>query len=156
MASAPTRRQERQCDRAAPPRATQPLPTGIPNNLQQGRGNLLRWRLTVMTTGTTTPNLGTCAHSGFPPRSSTNRRHSELHSPNETEWRHQGHAARACPNNWKTRQAKESSTHTCNKSNKVTRRIDTHANIVGSDAVRCFKNQQGGLGHCCRRLPTYS
>ena len=38
MASAPTRRQARQCDRAAPQKATQPLPTSFPNNFQQGRG----------------------------------------------------------------------------------------------------------------------
>ena len=85
MASAPTRRQAWQCDRAAPQMATQPLPTRFPNNFQQGRGSLPRWRLTVKTAGTTSPNLGTCAHSGFPPRSSTNRRHSELHSPKEME-----------------------------------------------------------------------
>jgi hypothetical protein len=39
---------------------------------------------------------------------------------------------------------------------RVTRQIDTHANIVGSDAVRSFKNRQGGLDRCFHRLPTYS
>ena len=95
MTNALTGKPAWQCDRAVPAKATtQPLPTNFPNNLQPCRGHLARcWRLPVKKAGTTIPNLGTCARSGFPPRLSTNQRHSELHSPKKTEWRHQGHAA---------------------------------------------------------------
>ena len=95
MANALTCRLAWQCDRAVSQTATtQPLPTSFPDNLQLCRGanTLLEiegedsghdhpqsWNIQEQRTRSRTK------YNGFPPRLSTNQRHSELHSPKEME-----------------------------------------------------------------------
>ena len=132
------------------------------SNCAEGRTRC--WRLKVKTAGTTIPNLGTFKNSELVQEQSTmaSRPGCQLTSVianctvPKRKWRHQGHATLGLPKQLKDKADKEVNDPHMQQFKRITRQIDTHANIVGSDAVRSFKNRQGGLDRCFHRLPTYS
>ena len=78
-------------------------------------------------------------HSSFPPRSSTSRRHSELHRTPRSGVEASRTRRASLPEQSKNKTSKRVSDKHKQTINKRTRQIDTHANKVGSDAVRNSK-----------------